>query len=144
MSKVWRRLQRVGKTAYKFEFTIKVHTVTLECVSGWTPNQVSVLWVRRGRKVRTEATSWTTLPGKDTQGVVNWHALEATITLYMDTNSQKKKFDDKYWTLIVENIGPNGKHKALATKRINMSQMADPSLHPQETRRKYRMKTCCS
>ena len=35
MSKVWRRLQRVGKTAYKFEFTIKVHTVTLECVSGW-------------------------------------------------------------------------------------------------------------
>ena len=38
MSKVWRRLQRVGKTAYKFEFTIKVHTVTLECVSGWLVN----------------------------------------------------------------------------------------------------------
>ena len=42
--------------------------------------------------------------------------------------------------ILTPQIGPNGKHKALATRRINMSQMADPALHPQETRRKYRMK----
>ena len=27
-----------------------------------------------------------------------------TFSSFQDTNSQKKKFDDKYWTLIVENV----------------------------------------
>ena len=29
---------------------------------------------------------------------------EITFSSFQDTNSQKKKFDDKYWTLIVENV----------------------------------------
>ena len=50
MSKVWRRLQRVGKRAAKFKYTTFAHTLTLDCDSKWQANKVCLTWEHRTRK----------------------------------------------------------------------------------------------
>ena len=41
-------------------------------------------------------------------------------------------------------VGKNGKHKALATKRINMADFVNLDLRTLETRQKYQMKPVAS
>ena len=50
MSKVWRRLQRVGKRAAKFRFSMFNNVLTLECDNKWQANKVCLIWMHRNRK----------------------------------------------------------------------------------------------
>ena len=50
MSKVWRRLQRVGKKAYKYRFFSQSHSLKLNCTNKWKAQKVCLVWSHRGRK----------------------------------------------------------------------------------------------
>lgn len=47
---VWRRLQRVGKKAAKFEITASLHEVSIECVQKYRPENLIIVWTRRNRR----------------------------------------------------------------------------------------------
>lgn len=54
MSKVWRKLNRVGKKASKYKFTTHSHILKILCNSKWQPNKICITWMRRGRKISSK------------------------------------------------------------------------------------------
>lgn len=54
MSKVWRRLQRVGKKATKYKYTTYSHVLKINCTSKWQPDKVCITWSRRERKISSK------------------------------------------------------------------------------------------
>jgi hypothetical protein len=50
MSNVWKRLQRVGKKAAKFQIKTFLHVVHIECTPKWQPNKVTIIFSHRDRK----------------------------------------------------------------------------------------------
>lgn len=51
MTSVWKRLQRVGKRAAKFQFVACYHELVLECTKKWQPDKLVVVWTRRNRRI---------------------------------------------------------------------------------------------
>lgn len=50
MSNVWKRLQRVGKKAAKFNYKSYSHLLTIQCNAKWQPNKVIIVFQHRDRK----------------------------------------------------------------------------------------------
>ena len=50
MSNVWKRLQRVGKKAAKFNIKTYEHSLSIECSPKWQPNKVSIIFAHRDRR----------------------------------------------------------------------------------------------
>ncbi|KAK2565876.1 EH domain-binding protein 1 [Acropora cervicornis] len=100
MSSVWKRLQRVGKKASKFQFTASYQSLSVECVRGgkWLPNKLVVVWTRRKRRKAI----------KDSK--------------------PNSAFEDKEWTFVIEDVSElmnskesqTGRRKPIATGVINM------------------------
>uniref|UniRef100_A0A8C5Q7R6 EH domain binding protein 1 like 1 n=1 Tax=Leptobrachium leishanense TaxID=445787 RepID=A0A8C5Q7R6_9ANUR len=51
MTSVWKRLQRTGKRASRFQFVASYQELILECTQKWQPDKVVVVWTRRNRRV---------------------------------------------------------------------------------------------
>ncbi|KAF3841048.1 hypothetical protein F7725_006910 [Dissostichus mawsoni] len=51
MTSVWKRLQRVGKKASKFQFVASYQELVLECTKKWQPDKLRVVWTRRNRRM---------------------------------------------------------------------------------------------
>ncbi|CAN0405874.1 unnamed protein product [Lampetra fluviatilis] len=139
MSSVWKRLQRVGKRASKFQFVASYQELMVECTKKWQPDKLVVVWTRRSRRKSSKAHSWQ--PGiKNTyRGVVVWPVpenIEITVTLFKDPHAEE--FEDKEWTFVIENESSAGRRKALASANINMKQYASPM--PTQTDVKLRFK----
>ncbi|XP_067942015.1 EH domain-binding protein 1-like isoform X2 [Watersipora subatra] len=119
---VWKRLQRRGKNASKFEFEISYHDLSLQCTrSKWFPTKLCVNWMRRSRNLRTRVHAVTSTLDDSTTGRVDWRQAEnitSTITLYRQP--REEQFEDKEWTFFVESVDDSGKKKAIATHKLNM------------------------
>uniref|UniRef100_A0A7N9ATJ6 EH domain binding protein 1 n=1 Tax=Mastacembelus armatus TaxID=205130 RepID=A0A7N9ATJ6_9TELE len=50
MASVWKRLQRVGKHASKFQFVASYQELMVECTKKWQPDKLVVVWTRRSRR----------------------------------------------------------------------------------------------
>ena len=50
MSNVWKRLQRVGKKAAKFNIKTHSHALQIECTPKWQPNKLRIIFSHRERK----------------------------------------------------------------------------------------------
>uniref|UniRef100_A0A6Q2X7S8 EH domain binding protein 1 n=1 Tax=Esox lucius TaxID=8010 RepID=A0A6Q2X7S8_ESOLU len=50
MASVWKRLQRVGKHASKFQFVASYQELMVECSKKWQPDKLVVVWTRRSRR----------------------------------------------------------------------------------------------
>uniref|UniRef100_A0A674NYB7 EH domain binding protein 1 n=1 Tax=Takifugu rubripes TaxID=31033 RepID=A0A674NYB7_TAKRU len=50
MASVWKRLQRVGKNASKFQFVASYQELMVECTKKWQPDKLVVVWTRRSRR----------------------------------------------------------------------------------------------
>ncbi|XP_076990473.1 EH domain-binding protein 1 isoform X7 [Tamandua tetradactyla] len=127
MASVWKRLQRVGKHASKFQFVASYQELMVECTKKWQPDKLVVVWTRRSRRKSSKAHSWQPGIKNPYRGVVVWPVpenIEITVTLFKDPHAEE--FEDKEWTFVIENESPSGRRKALATSNINMKQYASP------------------
>ncbi|XP_043367986.1 EH domain-binding protein 1 isoform X12 [Dermochelys coriacea] len=127
MASVWKRLQRVGKHASKFQFVASYQELMVECTKKWQPDKLVVVWTRRSRRKSSKAHSWQPGIKNPYRGVVVWPVpenIEITVTLFKDPHAEE--FEDKEWTFVIENESASGRRKALATSSINMKQYASP------------------
>ncbi|XP_058254813.1 EH domain-binding protein 1 isoform X5 [Hemibagrus wyckioides] len=127
MASVWKRLQRVGKHASKFQFVASYQELMVECTKKWQPDKLVVVWTRRSRRKSSKSHSWQPGIKNPYRGVVVWPVpenVEITVTLFKDPHAEE--FEDKDWTFVIENESPSGRRKALATSSINMKQYASP------------------
>lgn len=139
MASVWKRLQRVGKHASKFQFVASYQELMVECTKKWQPDKLVVVWTRRSRRKSSKAHSWQPGIKNPYRGVVVWPVpenIEITVTLFKDPHAEE--FEDKEWTFVIENESPSGRRKALATSNINMKQYASPM--PTQTDVKLKLK----
>ncbi|XP_006638671.2 EH domain-binding protein 1 isoform X2 [Lepisosteus oculatus] len=139
MASVWKRLQRVGKHASKFQFVASYQELMVECTKKWQPDKLVVVWTRRSRRKSSKSHSWQPGIKNPYRGVVVWPVpenIEITVTLFKDPHAEE--FEDKEWTFVIENESPSGRRKALATSSINMKQYASPM--PTQTDVKLRFK----
>uniref|UniRef100_A0A6Q2XIH8 EH domain binding protein 1 n=1 Tax=Esox lucius TaxID=8010 RepID=A0A6Q2XIH8_ESOLU len=127
MASVWKRLQRVGKHASKFQFVASYQELMVECSKKWQPDKLVVVWTRRSRRKSSKSHGWQPGIKNPYRGVVVWPVpenIEITVTLFKDPHAEE--FEDKEWTFVIENESSSGRRKALATSSINMKQYASP------------------
>ncbi|KAB5579485.1 hypothetical protein PHYPO_G00195590 [Pangasianodon hypophthalmus] len=125
MTSVWKRLQRVGKRASKFQFVASYHELTVECTNKWQPDKLRVVWTRRNRRICSKLHGWQPGIKNPYRGTVLWQVpenVDITVTLFKDPNADE--FEDKDWTFIIENE-TKGHRKVLASVDVNMKKYAN-------------------
>ncbi|XP_026183517.1 protein split ends isoform X4 [Mastacembelus armatus] len=127
MTSVWKRLQRVGKKASKFQFVASYQELVLECNQKWQPDKVRVVWTRRNRRMCSKLHSWQPGIKNPYRGMVVWPVpenIDISVTLFKEANADE--FEDKEWTFVLE--GENkGHRKVLASADINLKRFASPT-----------------
>ncbi|XP_071316255.1 EH domain-binding protein 1-like protein 1 isoform X10 [Trachinotus anak] len=127
MTSVWKRLQRVGKKASKFQFVASYQELVLECTKKWQPDKLRVVWTRRNRRMCSKLHSWTPGIKNPYRGTVMWPVpenIDISVTLFKEANADE--FEDKEWTFVIE--GENkGHRKVLASADINLKKFASPT-----------------
>uniref|UniRef100_A0A8C1BJB4 EH domain binding protein 1 like 1 n=1 Tax=Cyprinus carpio carpio TaxID=630221 RepID=A0A8C1BJB4_CYPCA len=124
MTSVWKRLQRAGKRASKFQFAASFQELTVECTKKWQPDKLRVVWTRRNRRICSKLHGWQPGIKNPYRGTVLWQVPESvdiTVTLFKDPNTDE--FEDKDWTFIIENE-TKGHRKVLASVDVNMKKYA--------------------
>ncbi|XP_076829225.1 EH domain-binding protein 1-like protein 1 isoform X11 [Brachyhypopomus gauderio] len=124
MTSVWKRLQRVGKKASKFQFVASYQELTVECTNKWQPDKLRVVWTRRNRRICSKLHGWQPGIKNPYRGTVVWQVpenVEITVTLFKDPTADE--FEDKDWTFIIENE-TKGHRKVLASADVNMKKYA--------------------
>ncbi|XP_066537792.1 EH domain-binding protein 1 isoform X2 [Hoplias malabaricus] len=120
MTSVWKRFQRLGKRACKFQFVVSFSELTVECNNKWQPDKLRVVLSRRNRRICTKLHGWQPGIKNPYRGTVVWQVpenLEITVTLFKDPNADE--YEDKDWTFIIENE-TKGHRKVLASVDVNM------------------------
>ncbi|KAK2852084.1 hypothetical protein Q5P01_008360 [Channa striata] len=124
MTSVWKRLQRVGKKAAKFQFVATFQELVLECSKKWQPDKLRVVWIRRNRRHSTKLHGWQPGIKNPYRGLVLWQVpetLDITVTLFKESTAED--FEDKDWTFVVESE-TKGRRKVLASADVNMKKYA--------------------
>ncbi|XP_018607439.1 uncharacterized protein LOC108934309 isoform X9 [Scleropages formosus] len=128
MTSVWKRLQRVGKKASKFQFVASYQELVLECTKKWQPDKLRVVWTRRNRRICSKLHGWQPGIKNPYRGMVVWPVpenVDITVTLFKDPHADE--FEDKDWTFVIENE-TKGHRKVLASVDVNMKKFASPTL----------------
>ncbi|XP_062051827.1 EH domain-binding protein 1-like protein 1 isoform X5 [Lepus europaeus] len=126
MTSVWKRLQRVGKRAAKFQFVACYHELVLECTKKWQPDKLVVVWTRRNRRICSKAHSWQPGIQNPYRGTVVWMVpenVDISVTLYRDPHVDQ--YEAKEWTFVIENES-KGQRKVLATAEVDLARHAGP------------------
>ncbi|XP_054997949.1 EH domain-binding protein 1-like protein 1 isoform X3 [Sorex araneus] len=126
MTSVWKRLQRVGKRAAKFQFVACYHELVVECTKKWQPDKLVVVWTRRNRRVCSKAHSWQPGIQNPYRGTVVWMVpenVDISVTLYRDPHVDQ--YEAKEWTFTIENES-KGQRKVLATAEVDLARHAGP------------------
>ncbi|CAL8365443.1 unnamed protein product [Lota lota] len=127
MTSVWKRLQRVGKKASKFQFVASYQELVLEFTKKWQPDKLRVVWTRRNRRMCSKLHSWQPGIKNPYRGVVMWPVpenVDISVTLFKEANAEE--FEDKDWTFVIEGES-KGHRKVLASADINMRKFASPT-----------------
>uniref|UniRef100_A0A3B3RMF9 EH domain binding protein 1 like 1 n=1 Tax=Paramormyrops kingsleyae TaxID=1676925 RepID=A0A3B3RMF9_9TELE len=128
MTSVWKRLQRVGKKASKFQFVASYQELVVECTKKWQPDKLRVVWTRRNRRICSKLHGWQPGIKNPYRGMVVWPVpenVDITVTLFKDPHADQ--FEDKAWTFVIENE-TKGHRKVLASVDVNMKEFASPTL----------------
>ncbi|KAM9348395.1 uncharacterized protein ehbp1l1b isoform 3-T3 [Symphorus nematophorus] len=127
MTSVWKRLQRVGKKASKFQFVASYQELTLEFTKKWQPDKLRVVWTRRNRRMCSKLHSWQPGIKNPYRGMVVWPVpenIDISVTLFKEVNADE--FEDKEWTFVIEGES-KGHRKVLASADINLKRFASPT-----------------
>ncbi|XP_056592354.1 EH domain-binding protein 1-like protein 1 isoform X7 [Triplophysa dalaica] len=125
MTSVWKRLQRVGKKATKFQFVASYQELVVECTKKWQPDKLRVVWTRRNRRICSKLHAWQPGIKNPYRGMVVWPVpenVDITVTLFRDPHADE--FEDKDWTFVIENETAKGSRKVLASVDLNMKKFA--------------------
>nr|XP_049599026.1 EH domain-binding protein 1-like protein 1 isoform X7 [Syngnathus scovelli] len=131
MTSVWKRLQRVGKKASKFQFVASYQELLLECKDKWQPDKLRVVWTRRNRRMCSKLHSWQPGIKNPYRGMVLWPVpenVDISVTLFKEAGADV--FEDKEWTFVIEGEC-KGHRKVLASAAVNLKNYA--SLTPTQT-----------
>ncbi|XP_036113695.1 EH domain-binding protein 1-like protein 1 isoform X5 [Molossus molossus] len=126
MTSVWKRLQRVGKRAAKFQFVACYHELVVECTKKWQPDKLVVVWTRRNRRICSKAHSWQPGIQNPYRGTVVWMVpenVDISVTLYRDPHMDQ--YEAKEWTFVIENES-KGQRKVLALAEVDLARHAGP------------------
>ncbi|XP_046904831.1 EH domain-binding protein 1-like protein 1 isoform X9 [Hypomesus transpacificus] len=124
MTSVWKRLQRVGKKASKFQFAASFQELMIECTNKWQPDKLRVVWTRRNRRHSSKLHGWQPGIKNPYRGMVVWQvpeSLDITVTLFKEPTADE--FEDKDWTFVIESE-TRGHRKVLASADVNMRKFA--------------------
>ncbi|KAI1902628.1 hypothetical protein AGOR_G00017910 [Albula goreensis] len=124
MTSVWKRLQRVGKKASKFQFVASYQELIVECTKKWQPDKLRVVWTRRNRRICSKLHGWQPGIKNPYRGMVVWPVpenVDITVTLFKDPHADV--FEDKEWTFVIENE-TKGHRKVLASVDVNLKKFA--------------------
>lgn len=123
---VWKRFQRVGKKAAKYQYTASYTELLIE-TNNFKPSKLVITWLRRNRKYPSEQITLLEIPSKPYCYNYVWEVPrneEIQTTLY----KMKKdlEFEEKDWTFQLEDVGNSGtQRRLLAYRNINISQYAE-------------------
>uniref|UniRef100_A0A8C9KHH9 EH domain binding protein 1 like 1 n=1 Tax=Panthera tigris altaica TaxID=74533 RepID=A0A8C9KHH9_PANTA len=137
----WKRLQRVGKRAAKFQFVACYHELVVECTKKWQPDKLVVVWTRRNRRICSKAHSWQPGIQNPYRGTVVWMVpenVDISVTLYRDPHVDQ--YEAKEWTFIIENES-KGQRKVLATAEVDLARHAGPVPAPVPLRLRLKPKS---
>ncbi|XP_045749255.1 EH domain-binding protein 1-like protein 1 isoform X10 [Mirounga angustirostris] len=141
MTSVWKRLQRVGKRAAKFQFVACYHELVVECTKKWQPDKLVVVWTRRNRRICSKAHSWQPGIQNPYRGTVVWMVpenVDISVTLYRDPHVDQ--YEAKEWTFVIENES-KGQRKVLATAEVDLAHHAGPVPAPVALRLRLKPKS---
>ncbi|KAM6970031.1 EH domain-binding protein 1-like protein 1 [Aplochiton taeniatus] len=124
MTSVWKRLQRHGKKATKFQFVASYQELVLECSKKWQPDKLRVVWTRRNRRMCSKLHGWQPGIKNPYRGMVLWQVpenVDIAVTLFKDPHGDE--FEDKEWTFVIESE-TKGHRKVLASAEVNLKRYA--------------------
>ena len=120
------KLKRIGKKAYKFEYFLVLHSLSIEVASHkWSPNQVSIAFSRRGKRLYSKLLKWEPSINKPCHGFVVWpepERMSTIVTLYK--GQRDKGYESKEWEVSVVEVTREGRKKCLGRISLNMSNYA--------------------
>ncbi|CAI2722807.1 unnamed protein product [Schistosoma spindalis] len=131
---VWRRLQRVGKKAAKFQITASLHELNIECSRHYNPGNLVVVWSRRSRRYSSKSFEPVKSSGNSNSFKYVWSMpenIEFVTTLYR--NEKAIQFEEKEWICQIEDVGaktsgllsastPSVRRRVLATRQIDIAE----------------------
>ncbi|CAD6199533.1 unnamed protein product [Caenorhabditis auriculariae] len=123
MAGMLRRLRRSSKKAARFRFTVTLQELLLVADDVWKPETIVVSFLHRRRKISSKERKWEQSFSNSSQCVIVWpeiaaDTLDVVTTLYKTSNDDQ--FDDKEWTIVVEEVNAKGKRKAIAAVPLNV------------------------
>ncbi|MFH4977948.1 hypothetical protein AB6A40_004657 [Gnathostoma spinigerum] len=123
MTSVWKRIQRSNKKAVKYRFTLAPQEVLIIGNEKWKPGKVVIACMHRRRRVECKERVWEASYADPCRGLIIWppqasDQMEMVTTLYAD--SATGNYDDKEWTVIVEEVMKKGKRRPIAAVSLNM------------------------
>ncbi|KAK6753297.1 hypothetical protein RB195_012722 [Necator americanus] len=123
MASVIRRIRRTNKKAAKYRFTATLEELHLVGSDKWRPNTVVVSFLHRRRKISSKERKWEDSFSSPNQTVIMWPEqapdhIDILTTLYKSQHDDQ--YDDKEWTIVVEEVTPKGRRKPIAAVPLNM------------------------
>ncbi|CAP36583.1 Protein CBR-EHBP-1 [Caenorhabditis briggsae] len=123
MANILRRLRRSSKKAAKFRFTVTLQELQLYTDEKWKPENLVVSFVHRRRKVSSKERRWEQSYSDVNKCVIMWpeqmtENVDILTTLYRTPDDDT--FEDKEWTIVIEELTAKGKRKAIAAVPINV------------------------
>ena len=117
------KLKRIGKKAYKFEYSLVLHSLTIEVNRPkFSPNQVSIAFSRRGKRLYSKLIKWEPSINNPSHGHIVWPEPERLTTIVTLYKGQKDNtYDNKEWEISVIEVNREGNKKCLGKKAIDMS-----------------------
>ncbi|VDL57928.1 unnamed protein product [Hymenolepis diminuta] len=134
---LWKRIQRIGMKAAKFQFTISLEELTVTFEKDYCPKGIVIVFTRRGRRCTSKAVNLHNSGADEASLIYTWTLpdnLEVITTLYRNENSIA--FEDKEWTFQIEDIGVSAedfkevptnattRRRVLATRNLNLAEFA--------------------
>nr|CDS24099.1 Calponin EH domain binding protein 1 [Echinococcus granulosus] len=134
---LWKRIQRIGMKAAKFQFTVSLEELSIRFEKGYRPKGVTIVFTRRGRRCTSQPIMLQNSSPEDSSLSYMWAVpdnLEVVTTLYR--NEKDISFEDKEWTFQIEDVcmsvaefkeaAPSAttRRRVLATRSLNLAEFA--------------------
>uniref|UniRef100_A0A1I7XNE9 EH domain binding protein 1 n=1 Tax=Heterorhabditis bacteriophora TaxID=37862 RepID=A0A1I7XNE9_HETBA len=123
MASMLRRIRRSNKNAAKYRFTATLQELLLVGDEKWQPETVVVSFMHRRRKLSSKERRWEPSFSNPEQSVIVWPEqapdhINILTTLYRNPNDDQ--YEDKEWTIVIEEVRPKGRRKPIAAVPLNM------------------------
>ncbi|RDD36551.1 EH domain-binding protein 1 [Trichoplax sp. H2] len=123
-NKFWNKLSKAygGKRASQFKCTIHFVSLSVECGEKWQPNKLRIIWIRKKRRIESRSHAWQPGIKNPYRGSIVWiqpETIQILLTLYK--YSYMQDYEDKEWSILLEDESTTGKRREVAIILLNMA-----------------------